>query len=63
MTPRRVFWTVARLIGGQQMTTTARDEYESEFPGEADPLGAAVAQVIAAIFEALPVDCAERRAA
>jgi hypothetical protein len=42
--------------------TTARDEID-DLPEARDPLGMAISQLIAAVFEALPTDCAERRAA
>jgi hypothetical protein len=47
------------------MTVTDRDETdEPAEPIEArDALGVAIGQVIAAVFEALPADCAERKAA
>jgi hypothetical protein len=41
---------------------TDRDEMD-DLPEARDPLGLAISQVIACIFEALPTDCAERKAA
>jgi hypothetical protein len=34
-----------------------------DLPEARDPLGVAISQVIACVFEALPADCAERKAA
>jgi hypothetical protein len=42
--------------------TIARDEIDN-LPEARDPLGVAISQVIACIFEELPADCAERKAA
>jgi hypothetical protein len=39
-----------------------RDEID-ELPEVRDPLGAAISQVIACVFEALPTECPERKAA
>jgi hypothetical protein len=44
------------------MTAIERDEMD-DLPEVRDPLGMAISQVIAHIFEALPADCAERKAA
>jgi hypothetical protein len=41
-------------------------EHDTDFepwPAEPDPVGAAISQLIACIFEAIPVDWAERKAA
>jgi hypothetical protein len=43
------------------MVRIAPDETDELRP-EPDPLGVAVGQVIACIFEALPTDCPERKA-
>jgi len=38
------------------------DEAVDDLPEVRDPLGLAVSQMLAHIFEALPMDCVERRA-
>jgi hypothetical protein len=47
---------------GLAVMVIARDEID-EVPEARDPLGVAISQVIACIFEELPADCAERKAA
>jgi hypothetical protein len=44
------------------MKRPEHDEVD-DIPEVRDPLGVAISQVIAAVFEALPTDCAERKAA
>jgi hypothetical protein len=45
------------------MTIERDNEIEQQPWPEADPLGAAFSQVFAAVFAAIPADCAERKAA
>jgi hypothetical protein len=44
------------------MTVTDRDEVD-DLPEVRDPIGAAISQLIASIFESLPTDSPTRRAA
>jgi hypothetical protein len=40
-----------------------RDDIDEAVVPEADPLGVAFSQLFGAVFTAIPVDCAERKAA
>src|ERR1700756_3404433 len=60
--PRRLLVAAGNTGDPFEMTATDRDEVD-DLPAVRDPLGAAIGQIIAHIFEALPTDCAERKAA